>query len=359
MGKSMKLVIAGGCGEHGRNCFWVKKGKLIWIVDCGLAETASDCYPRLSRKMIQSAKYLFLTHSHADHAGAIPWLLSMGFSGNVVATESTFEQICFTVPNKLVLEEVCPEGKGVLGGIRIRWGRSGHCVGSVWYRFRAGSKRILFSGDYTEHTKVYQTDRIRGRKADFAVLDCAYGMRKQRYGASCRSLIEELTRLRETISIFFLPVPNYGRGSELLQLLWEKFPDSKFYGDVHFIRQLENLNNNAEWCQEGRPEFTDVQLYSDRVEQGFVFLSDPQLRSTETKELARKILEKGGYGVLTGTVEKDSYSSELLQKEKASLLYYPVHLNYSQYLDLAEKNSFKRVLPYHTQDFQCESEYNF
>lgn len=160
----MKLVIAGGCGEHGRNCFWVKKGRHTWIVDCGLAETDTDCYPKLSKKKIREAKYLFFTHSHKDHAGAIPWLIEMGFAGEIVASGNTFQQIPFAVDRKLILEEICPKGKGKLGGLHIKWGRSGHCLGSVWYQFRAGRKRILFSGDYTEHTKVYRTDRLREKK---------------------------------------------------------------------------------------------------------------------------------------------------------------------------------------------------
>ena len=62
---------------------------------------------------------------------------------------------------------------------------------------------------------------------------------------------------------------------------------------------------------------------------------------------------------MTGTVEKGSCSSELLRQEKAVLLYYPVHLNYAQYLELIEKNRFKRVIPYHSQEFDCEKEYSF
>lgn len=353
----MKLVIAGGCGEHGRNCFWVKKGRHTWIVDCGLAETDTDCYPKLSKKKIQEAKYLFLTHSHKDHAGAIPWLIEMGFAGEIVASGNTFQQIPFAVDRKLILEEICPKGKGKLGGLHIKWGRSGHCLGSVWYQFRAGRKRILFSGDYTEHTKVYRTDRLREKKADLAVLDCAYGKKVPRYGAACRKLFAELTKLQDSIPILFLPVPRYGRGAELLQLLWKKFPDCSFYGDSHFVRQLEKQEKNAEWYREGQPEFHDVQLYSDRVGKGFVFLSDPQLNSPEAKELVRRILEKGGFGVLTGTVEKNSYSGELLQQGKACLLFYPVHQNYSQYLELIEKNRFKRSIPYHSPEFRCEEEY--
>lgn len=31
----MKLQIAGGCGEHGRNCFYVIGEDTAFLVDCG------------------------------------------------------------------------------------------------------------------------------------------------------------------------------------------------------------------------------------------------------------------------------------------------------------------------------------
>ena len=322
----MKLIIAGGCGEHGRNCFWVKKGRHTWIVDCGLAEADTERYPKLSKKKIREAKYLFLTHSHKDHTGAIPWLIEMGFTGEIVASRNTFQQLPFGIDRKLVLEEICPGGKGRVGGLRVKWGRSGHCPGSVWYQFKAGGKRILFSGDYTEHTTVYGTDLLRDK-------------------------------MRQSYPVLFLPVPRYGRGLELLKLLQEKFPNDSFYGDSHFIRQLENLEKNVEWYQDSEVRFKEAQLYSDRVERGFVFLSDPQLNSPETQEMAGRILKKGGYCILTGTVEKESYSEKLLQQEKASLFSYPVHLNASQYQKLIRKNRFRRAIPFHSAEFPCEKEY--
>lgn len=32
----MELFIAGGCGEHGRNCFYVEQNSAAFLVDCGL-----------------------------------------------------------------------------------------------------------------------------------------------------------------------------------------------------------------------------------------------------------------------------------------------------------------------------------
>ena len=63
----MELFIAGGCGEHGRNCFYVEQNSAAFLVDCGLLAGAEDDLPRLNAEQIQKLRAVFLTHSHADH----------------------------------------------------------------------------------------------------------------------------------------------------------------------------------------------------------------------------------------------------------------------------------------------------
>ena len=84
----MELYIAGGCSEHGRNCFLVKGENLSFLVDAGLMKEKPEVpYPDLTEEQIGGADYLFLTHAHSDHAGALPWLLKHGFRG-VVRSEA-------------------------------------------------------------------------------------------------------------------------------------------------------------------------------------------------------------------------------------------------------------------------------
>lgn len=135
----------------------------------------ADSLPRLNTEQIKRLRGVFLTHSHADHSAALPWLFQQGYSGPVIATAPTFAQLPFACENALHLDELCKFEKGVFRDVFITWGLSGHCAGSVWLQFDWHGKTLLFSGDYTEQSEVYPCDKIRGKEADLAVLDCAYG----------------------------------------------------------------------------------------------------------------------------------------------------------------------------------------
>ena len=159
-------MIVGGVGEHGRNSFFVKGESVCFLVDCGKMAGSEQPYPKLTPEQIRSLQYVFLTHSHADHTGALPWLLEHGFSRTVIASDETFRQLPFSLSDTKLLRSFQPTE-----GLKLRWGRSEHCAGSIWYEFGLEGQTLLFSGDYTESSLVYAADPIRRVRAELAVID--------------------------------------------------------------------------------------------------------------------------------------------------------------------------------------------
>lgn len=351
----MELYIAGGVGEHGRNCFLAQGETIRFLVDCGkMADAPEDPYPRLTRAQIRRLDAVFLTHAHADHSGALPWLCENGFRGSVIAAAETLRQLPFAPQNGRALEELCPAGAGKFRSLSVQWGRSGHCAGSVWYRFAENGKSLLFSGDYTEDARVYACDPIRDQRADLAVLDCAYGLDETRYGAACDALVQETEALLSAHGLLLFPVPKYGRGLEILKLFSERLKDVSYSADDLFIRNLAEWRAGGFWYRPGNPA-PAVQTYAEQA-RGVVFVSDPQLRSGAARKIAERALALGGMAVMTGTLESASYSESLFQQGKMKMLRYPVHLNFPQFERLKRLNRFAQTIPYHSRAFSANAE---
>lgn len=350
----MELIIAGGVGEHGRNCFLVQGKTICFLVDCGKMAGSEQPYPRLTPEQIRSLQYVFLTHSHADHTGALPWLLDQGFTGTVIASEETFGQLPFSLPKTEPLRSFRPPA-----GLKLHWGRSGHCAGSVWYELELDNTTLLFSGDYTESSLVYAADSIRRVRAELAVVDCAYGADPRSAEVLRFDFLSRIAALLMARKPVLLPVPKYGRGLELLVLLHHARPKTPLYGDTQFLYQLAWAQTDRFWVDPNARDSlarAQVQPLTGVPESGVCFLSDPQLKSQEARELADAFLDAGGSLIMTGTPEKGSYSEALLQAGNMEYLRYPVHQNETEYRRLRRENHFSRAIPYHTPDFSAKRE---
>lgn len=343
----MDLIIGGGYGEYGRTCFYVKSKNCSFLMDCGVMAEDASPYPSLTGEQIASAEFLFLTHSHFDHAGALPWLYQRGFRGTVVLTRATWEQLEFKPKLHVFLEE-CP-GR-IAQGLSVSWGKSGHCAGSVWYRFELEGKVLLFSGDYVEDTLVYRCDPIRGQKADLAILDCAYAGDRQSSGQNRVAVKCFLERLEREKFPLLLPVPKYGRGLELLALIASLGGSAPVYADAILRGQLHDVAAWGEWRKEEAERMIAGMhvlpiAACDACSHGFFLVSDPQLKIEANRALCQAILTANGRILLTGSQDAGSYSKQLLEADKAVFLRYSTHQNQFEMEALASKNEFKKILP--------------
>ena len=135
-------------------------------------------------------------------------------------------------------------------------------------------------------------------------------------------------------------------GLELLKLLADSLPETDFFGDGCFRKNLESQRAGGFWYNGASIDAAVGEYCGQHA--GVVFISDPQLKRETSRKTAAQILSLGGMAVMTGTLERGSYSDWLLKQMKMKLLRYPVHLNYAQYRRLVQENHFGKSIPYHS-----------
>ncbi|MBR3170115.1 MAG: MBL fold metallo-hydrolase [Lachnospiraceae bacterium] len=390
----MKLYIAGGASEHGRNSFLVEGKSVRILVDCGLMrEPDGSSKPFLTDEQIKNIDYLFLTHCHADHAGAVMWLYERGFRGIVIASRFTLDIMSGPVRECRVLEELGERGTKIPleHGLSVTWGRSGHCFGSVWLLFSAEGKKILFSGDYVEKSTAYKCDRIRDVAADLAVIDTAYGTK----GGTCR---ENLRAFRKYAAdeyaagrTDFYPVPSHGRGLDVIRVLIET--GCEVYADEYLIQELRDTENRKSWLrkgmirasesehlhplmqfpigyacvlrarqrwQQGSGNYLKVKEYSEKsiVPGSAIVVPDTQIAKEWNRDTALHIYDAGGRVVLTGKQIPGGCASRFLAAGKADFLRISVHQTADELLTLRRKNRFTRIVPFHSAEQMSFAEKN-
>ena len=361
----MKLYLTGKPCSQQRHCYYVEGSSASFIVDCGYQRCyPHDELPHLTGEQIRSARYLFLTHSHENQSGALRHLYASGFTGQVIMTTETAQQLPLHVDEPIILEGLSlPYVETELpGGLHLIWGRSGHCCGSAWFRIRDGEKSMLFSGDYYPAARIHAADAIKGMQADVAVLDCDYGTQS----ASTRA--EQLDALVSAISEaiadgrpVLLPVPTYGRGLGIMACINERLPDVDIFADEELRRELSQLDATAMWVQpEASALLSSIFVRSipeEFIALGVYFISDPQLDRKSSRDLLHDLLLCNASVIMTGTVESGTRAASLMHAGHARMLRYAVHCTQEEMIDVACQNNFRKIIAYRSDYAPTQGEY--
>lgn len=325
----MKLVVYGGLGEHGRNCFLIQGNHTCFLLDAGTG--GSGELPALPSEVIPRLCCVFLSHSHADHSGALFMLAKYGFQGKLIATNETLAQISPPVPT-------LPLDHGHYGPVSWCWGRSGHCIGSAWISLFFEGKRILYSGDYYEESGGYICDPIRNQHADIALIDAAYGATDLSIEKAASTILGEMRRQLKIHHLLLFPVPKHGRGQDLLRLFSLRFSEIPIWADSRLLEEKQQ-DPHAFWMH---PFMDDAKELEGIPQWGIVLFCDPQLSTREGRKLAEH-----AFTICTGTIDATSKAAEIIRKGSGMFLRYPVHQNLGEYTALCRKNQFAVSVPFH------------
>lgn len=350
----MQLYIAGGCGDQGRNCFYVEGERHAFIVDAGTSTDGLDRLPDLSPEQIMRAEYVFLTHSHKDHTGAVEYLERCGYQGPVLMSNQAYQQLHYKPKNTMILDSTAPELE-LDSDFSLKWGRTGHCAGAVWYYMEVDGKKLFFSGDYRENDPFYRCDAVRGLTANIAVIDAAYS-RLDRADDMRKAVLSTIQTSLGSHRPLLLPVPTNGRGLSMAVLLQQTFQGAY---PIHMSSKLY-----AQWLRLGHrsyfaheeigdwPFSTFTEWDGQTIEAGHIYLlTDAQL----SKAASRKLIDTHSEleVVMTGSLHGYGKAKYYYESGRAHFALWPNHLTKQEVEDLKAVNHFSQVIPFHNPHEKC------
>ncbi len=217
---SLKLTFCGGAGVvTGANYLLETENSKI-LVDCGLFQGSKELEAKNAERFTYDPKTIeavIITHSHLDHIGRLPQLISGGFTGKIFATPPTidFTRLILEDSAKVLMEKA--ERAGVVplfgqrevehvmerfvpvdyykkteaaDGINFTYHEAGHILGSAVAEIEIGGKKIIFSGDLGNPPVPLLRSPDFLEEADYIILESTYGDRNHEPAATCQEVVE-------------------------------------------------------------------------------------------------------------------------------------------------------------------------
>jgi len=251
----MKCQFLGGSDEVGNLAMVLELEDMRFLFDYGMSPGKPPTFP-LPPPPIDLT---FLTHSHLDHCGMIPWLCSQS-DHRIIATEPTAvvsnllqkdtvkiaQMDGYSIPfNNADVREAehsfVPVEPGKMRDLgenySVRFHSAGHIPGSLMFEL-VGEKRLLFTGDLN----VIDTRLVRGTKpvpCDMLFMEGTYAGREHENRQQMeRAFLEKIEEVANRGGTVIIPAFAVARSQELLLVLKNAGYDVWFDGMGKKISKL-------------------------------------------------------------------------------------------------------------------------
>ena len=287
------------------------------LVDCGMfqgSRYSEDLnYEKFPHDPAEVG-FVFITHSHTDHAGRLPKLYKEGFRGKVIATNATLDLIRKALPDNLNLikQEVQETGReplfslkdleGVLelargigyeeevdlgNGSKAFLHDAGHILGSSIVEIRFNGEKIYFTGDLGNPPTPLLNPYKFVSDASYIVIESAYGSRTHEDKAERKNILQKV--IIETIQrggVLMIPSFAMERTQELLYELNGLFNSGKIPKVPVFV-DSPLATNLTEVYRKHSDYFNKETMYI--INSGDDIFNFPGLKFTRSAEESKQI----------------------------------------------------------------------
>jgi len=218
-----KITFCSGAGTvTGANFLLEGNGKKF-LIDCGLIQGEKFVDDLNWKKFPYDAStidILFISHSHIDHIGRIPKLISEGFKGRIFSTVPTKEltEIMLTDTAHILSKETennlaeiytaenikkaidawetleYGQKLNVDHGFQFSYKDAGHILGSGMLEIIYNNKKIVFTGDLGNSPSPLLPDTEPLKNVDYLVMESTYGDRNHEERNERKKKLEEVIK---------------------------------------------------------------------------------------------------------------------------------------------------------------------
>lgn len=244
--KNLKITFCSGAGTVTGSNFLLEGNGKKFLIDCGLIQGEKDMDALNWEKFSYDASsidILFITHSHIDHIGRIPKLISEGFNGRIVSTIPTKElteimladtahllarddehnlKAIYSQENinkAMSIWETLEYGQNlnVDHGFKFSFMNAGHILGSGMLVIYYNDKKIIFTGDLGNSPSPLLPDTDVIKDVDYLIMESCYGDRNHEKREERKKKLEEVIRANyEQKGNLIIPTFSLERTQDLL-----------------------------------------------------------------------------------------------------------------------------------------------
>ncbi|MGE8000839.1 MBL fold metallo-hydrolase [Lysinibacillus sp. NPDC093190] len=343
----LNVEILGGVGEYGRNCFFIENNGHAILLDCGVMNNRQKTPPNLTQAHVAKLDAVFISHSHTDHVGAIPLLEQWGYTGPIIMSKMTAQQLKPSFQHTRTFQ---PESIGewivVSKCLAFQWGYSGHLIGSVWFKIRFFEEVIFYSGDYVVDSYLLKaTLPIEdGTVYDLAIMDSGHVEKRI-------NNIEVLQQMTEYINAnpgcpIIFPSSFSGKTADIATYLFQHTTRA-IRVDYDLLSLFDNCYESFENLLSTKTilqEFKLECLTKIRESENFIYFV-PERNEAKLMKLLHK--KPTAMVIFTGYWNKGKYRIQFSENQHKEF-FYKTHPDYDDIIALSKKIHAHKTIYFHS-----------